>query len=325
MPDVLGIISAVIGTSGLLGNFVVCVVIWRIPHMHTVTNACLFNQAVADFFGSLIFMLVFNIPTLEVLPKGAWGWLYCYLWESESVMWMFLFTSAMSLVLVTLERYLAIVYPFKYRSLFARRWVPAVGIAATWLVGISMGLCIFALIDFSERDNKCKVALPTPTGHRLNNLVQASNVVTFFIPAWTMLFAYIHMAVVLKRGARQTEPVSVRTVVMTHIRSDRARSPESSSGEHIPETQGDSLLRARRNVIKALVLVCLAYFICWLPNTVMLAAHIPGLPYSIATVLAATNSCLNPVIYTIKYSSFRKGLKLLICGKTSTTVHNDHE
>ncbi|XP_022081409.1 beta-1 adrenergic receptor-like [Acanthaster planci] len=323
MVNVLGIISVIIGVLGMVGNCVVCIVIWRIPHMHTVTNAFLCNQAVADLVGSLIFLLFFNIPALERLPPGIRGWLYCYLWKSEATLWMFLFTSAMSLVLVTLERYLAIVYPFKYQVLLTLRWVPALGIAMTWLIGTSVALCIFALIDYSGPDCKCKVAMPPPSGHPLNKIVQATNVVTFVIPAWTMLFAYIHIAIILKRGARQTQPVGAISMVMTQIQNNGAASQPPSSTEPLPETQGDSLLRARRNVIKTLVLVCLAYFICWLPNTVMLAGHFKGLPYSIATVLAATNSCINPVIYTIKYCSFRKGLRILVCGKHSTTVRTD--
>ncbi|XP_071784492.1 trace amine-associated receptor 9-like [Asterias amurensis] len=314
--QVLGAFSAVIGILGVLGNFVVCVAICRVPDMHTVTNAILCNQAVADLLGSVVLMLFFNIPSSETLPDGFSGWLYCYLWKSESILWMFLLTSAISLMLVTLERYLAIVYPFKYQALLACWWVPGIAITITWIFGVGLSLLIFGLITYSEEEKTCIVSLPPTSKNPLNPFVQATNIISFIAPAWTMLFAYIHISVVLKRSARQTDPVPMSTTE-SHLHTGAGSSNSTQTNQ---ETKEESLLRARRNVIKTLILVCVAYFICWLPNTITLAANLSGIPYDIATVFAAANSSINPLIYAIKYKRFRDALKTLFGRKSQRII-----
>ena len=44
----LTIVYSVIFVTGVVGNLSTCIVIWKNPYMHTVTNHYLFNLAVSD-------------------------------------------------------------------------------------------------------------------------------------------------------------------------------------------------------------------------------------------------------------------------------------
>ena len=75
-------------------------------------------------------------------------------------------------------------------------------------------------------------------------------------------------------------------------------------------------VRARRNVIKTFVIVCVTYFICWTPNHVTYLWFFLGgdldfdsAPYFFTVILAFLNMCVNPFIYTFKYHKFQVGLK----------------
>lgn len=48
------IINSILFLSGLLGNALVCFVIWRSLQMHTVVNIFIFNLAFSDFFVILV-------------------------------------------------------------------------------------------------------------------------------------------------------------------------------------------------------------------------------------------------------------------------------
>ena len=114
-----------------------------------------------------------------------------------------------------------------------------------------------------------------------------------------MLVVYIHITVVLKRGAARIEP--------------------GLTADSSPEGQGQSLMRARRNTFKTLLIVFIAFTGCWTPNEVIFLLYSMGVKidftsaiYIITLALVATNSCLNPLIYAIKYKQFQKALKTLL-------------
>ncbi len=60
----------------------------------------------------------------------------------------------------------------------------------------------------------------------------------------------------------------------------------------------------------------------WTPNQVLFFAYNIGFDidfehwlFLLSVALVATNSCVNPVIYGMKYRQFRKGLKQMVCGR----------
>ena len=72
---------------------------------------------------------------------------------------------------------------------------------------------------------------------------------------------------------------------------------------------------AGRNALVTSLMVCCGYVVCWTPVEFMFFLGYVGYPvdftswyYHFAVVLAFTNSCVNPFIYTAKYSEFKQAV-----------------
>ncbi|XP_022087506.1 octopamine receptor 1-like [Acanthaster planci] len=299
----LRVIQSLVGLIGILGNCLVCVVIWRVPVMHTLTNAFIFNQAVVDFVASLLLLLVSNIDLPNRMPPGLAGLLLCYLWVTRFFLWSSFATSTTNLMALTVERYVAIVFPFKHQAYFGQR-LAAVLIAACWGYGFASSGFNLVWVNYSESNGTCQsYTLPEPPVISAFMLLQMN----FLLPVTVMCVAYTHIAVTLKRSARRVAAVAP------------SASASSQRGSTVDvNTIDGSLTRARRNTFKTLVVVFVVYVICWAPNTAIFSLFLLGVPidlngalYIVSLALVVCNSCANPIVYGLKYRQFRKGLKKL--------------
>ncbi|XP_038050833.1 galanin receptor type 2-like [Patiria miniata] len=302
----LTIFQSIVGSLGICGNGLVCLVIAKVPFMHTLTNAFIFNQALIDLFGSLLIVLTSLVPIPDPLPSGTSGVLLCRLWVSGYFNWALFVSSTFNLVALTLERYLAIVFPFRYRALGTRKNA-IVTILAVWLSAF-MFTSYGVFIRYHEA-GQCRqklVAHPEALG-------VAVFVVTYLLPVTIMLVVYVRIAVVLKKGAARIQP------------GPEAAGPSTGQA---PEGPGESLMRARRNTFKTLLIVCVAFTVCWTPNEVAfllfnlgVAVDLTSPLFFVTVAMVSTNSCLNPVIYAMKYKQFRKAMTKFF-GRKDTTGEN---
>ncbi|XP_072047194.1 alpha-1A adrenergic receptor-like [Amphiura filiformis] len=148
----LRVAKSIIGLFGMIGNTLVCLVIHHNHEMHTFTNALIFNQAVIDFLSCVFIFLHSNIPDSGPPSSGIAGHLFCQLWDTPIVLFALLVASTFSLVVITLERYVAIIFPFHYMTLFTRTKT-VVLICCIWIFAF-----IFKLLDmrrYDMLDNKC--------------------------------------------------------------------------------------------------------------------------------------------------------------------------
>ncbi len=291
------IVQCIVGVLGICGNGLVCVVIAKVHFMHTITNAFIFNQAVIDFFGSLLILLSSLIPIPDPIPPGVGGILLCHIWVSQYFNWAFFTTSTFNLVALTLERYLAIVFPFKYQVVGTRRNI-TVALLCVW---ISAFLFVTFNIFLRVLDH----------GRCLQKLVKHPEVlgvatvsVIYMIPVMVMLIVYVHISVVLKKGAGRVGPAPTAATI-------------SGDGGAV-DNQRESLMRARRNTFKTLLIVFITFTVCWTPNCFIFTLFSLGYDidfsstiYLITVAMVSLNSCVNPFIYAIKYKQFRKALKKL--------------
>ncbi|XP_022098630.1 galanin receptor type 2-like [Acanthaster planci] len=292
----LTIFQSIVGITGICGNALVCVVIAKIRFMHTLTNAFIFNQALIDLFGSFMILLNNLVPIPDPLPSNSNGVLLCRLWLSGYFNWALFVSSTFNLVALTLERYLAIVFPFRYQVLGTRKNALII-IVIVWVSAFLF--TSYGVFIRYYKGGQCKqklVAHPEVLG-------VAVFAVTFLLPVIVMLVVYAHITVVLKRGAGRIQPGPAAAVPSTGT---------------APEGQGESLMRARRNTFKTLLLVFVAFTICWTPNEVFFLLFNLGVDvnltstiFFVTVAMVSTNSCLNPFIYAIKYKQFRKALKTL--------------
>ncbi|XP_022097329.1 trissin receptor-like [Acanthaster planci] len=210
--------------------------------------------------------------------------------------------------MLTMERYFAIVHPLKYQAAFAKQPRLKVGvvIAACWIFTIiakSYNITLFEVEDgacVSSAESRSKV------------LGVLTAMVHYVVPVTVMLFAYIRISVELKRRAARLQPalppVDPTAGVST---ADTARPINVLAA---------SLLRARRNVFKMLLIVFVTFLICWTPNQVLFLMFNLGLPLRfdewyilLSVAMVSANCCVNPLIYAFKYQQFRRGLREMFC------------
>ncbi|XP_038046758.1 trissin receptor-like [Patiria miniata] len=303
----LRIFKTIVGIVGILGNGLVCLVIGRVSSMQTRTNAFIFHQAVVDLLGSFMTLLQSEAPLPDPVPNNAFGWVVCHVWYSNFVLFLLFIISTYNLLSLTMERYFAIIHPFKYQAAFAKRprLKVSVIIAACWITAIilkSYNLTIFKMQDgrcVSNAENRSKI------------IGGLTAVLQYIVPVTVMLFAYIRISVELKRGAARVGPAPANVGPAAGASSDDNAQPEGMM---------ESLLRARRNTFKMLWIVFITFLVCWTPNQVIFLLFNLGWKlnfdewyYLLSVVMVAANCCVNPVIYAFKYRQFRKGLRQVFC------------
>lgn len=114
---VVPIFFGLIGITGLLGNGLVVLVVVSNPQMRSTTNILIINLALAD-----LLFVIFCVPftaTDYVLANWPFGDCWC-----KIVQYLIVVTchaSIYTLVLMSLDRFLAVVYPIASRSLRTER------------------------------------------------------------------------------------------------------------------------------------------------------------------------------------------------------------
>lgn len=98
--------------TALIGNGVVCYIVYASPRMRTVTNYFIVNLSVGDVLMSLFCVPFSFFPTL-MLQYWPFGSLLCHLVNySQAVS---VLVSAYTLVAISFDRYIAILWPLRPR------------------------------------------------------------------------------------------------------------------------------------------------------------------------------------------------------------------
>lgn len=114
---IVPVFFGLIGITGLLGNGLVVLVVLSNPQMRSTTNVLIINLAIAD-----LLFVIFCVPftaTDYVLATWPFGDVWCKLVQYFIVVTAH--ASIYTLVLMSLDRFLAVVYPIASRSLRTER------------------------------------------------------------------------------------------------------------------------------------------------------------------------------------------------------------
>ncbi|XP_022102531.1 kappa-type opioid receptor-like [Acanthaster planci] len=300
---ILRIYKTIVGIAGILGNGLVCVVICKVSAMQTRTNAFIFHQAVVDFLGSTLTLLQSEVPLPDPLPNSSLGIFICTIWNSNFVLFLLFVISTFNLLSLTMERYFAIVHPFKYHAAFATRPWLKLGLifAGCWLLAVAIKSYVAVIFEFPN--GKC-VARDIP-GSQVMGILTA--VMQYALPVVVMFFAYIRISVELKRGAARVGPAPMA--------ASSAPTTSNDDASHSAPGMMESLLKARQNTFKMLLIVFITFVVCWTPNQFLFFMFNAGWVvhdkwyYLLSVALVATNCCVNPVIYAFKYRQFRNAVQ----------------
>ncbi|XP_074551431.1 trace amine-associated receptor 13c-like [Halichoeres trimaculatus] len=268
-------------------NLLVIIAISHFRQLHTPTNILLLSLAVSDFLVGLLQMPV------EIFRKtSCWffGDYICFLCNFIP----FIITSASigDMVLISVDRYVAVCDPLRYSSRITERRVK-VCVCLCWLCSVCYNTFILNN-NFrhpgihSSCYGECVVVL---------NFIEGTVdlVVTFIAPISAIIVLY----------------VQVFAAAVTQARAQRSRVTAIRVKLSVSVTAKKSELKA---AITLGVLV-VVYLICFCPFfSLVLSGHSLLRTWFVSFVifLFFFNSCLNPLIYTLFYPWFRKALRLIV-------------
>nr|XP_054767288.1 gastrin/cholecystokinin type B receptor-like [Lytechinus pictus] len=284
------ILQAVFAAIGLAGNLLVMAVLFQRRTTRKSADALIGALAAADFMTSL-FMIPHREP--QTVPDTLIGHLACKVLLSSVFMWVSVMASVFTLTAISVERFIAVVYPlYAKRYLTTRRTITTVIIIWVCCAIINCQSFVVTSVDPSTRN--CIVRYKSMVSQKIFGICVF--LLLFVIPTSIMLLSQILIA-------RELQRQSVRF-------ADDQRTDPSSPAYNI--------LRAKKRVVRLLLIVVSMYIICWAPDHIAFLAfnlHLLDVSFLYSplyhglVVLAFFNSCVNPIIYGVNYPEFRKALR----------------
>ncbi|XP_051780135.1 trace amine-associated receptor 13c-like [Erpetoichthys calabaricus] len=296
---ILYLFAAVVVMLTFFGNLVVIISISHFKQLHTPTNILVLSLAVADFFVGLFIMPFMVIQSIETC--WYFGNIFCLIYTM--LLYILTETSIFNLVMIAIDRYLALCDPLLYSTKITVR-------VATFSVGLIwfLSLCYTCALLFSNGNTEGIIGLDPCPGDCLVVLNSTWGtldlVCSFLLPVSIMITLYAKIFVVAKRHIRA---ISTQQKVFT----EKSRNKLAKKSE--------------RKAAKTLAIVVAVFILCWLPfyiSTILNQFLNLSIPSTIACGflwLAYINSSLNPIIYAFFYPWFQKSLKLMVTFKIFST------
>ncbi|XP_067372080.1 trace amine-associated receptor 13c-like [Channa argus] len=254
--------------------------------LHTPTNLLLLSLAVSDFFiGILMFFQV-------MLIDGCWflGDLMCTMYQYVA----YIVTSASvgTMVLICVDRYVAICYPLLYSTEITHNRVK-VCISLCWLCSVILQTLL--LQDVLKQPGKFNSCFGMCV-FVINYIAGVSDFIfTFILPITVIIVLYMRVFV----------------VAVSQARAMRSHVAAVSHQRFVKVTKKSELKAARTlGVVIVVFLICLCPYYCVALTGQDILINASSAAFVIC--LYYFNSCLNPVIYAVFYPWFRKSMKLIL-------------
>ena len=287
---VYAVFLAVMICFNVIGNSLVCLVIWKKKEKKNLINKLLFHLAIADLLVAAFFIPPCILRHFIGQPTGVTGDLLCKFITGGNLGWAAASASSFILVAIAFERYSATVHPLLSLSRSrSSRLVPIL-----WMLAILMDIPSHVVSVVDVESQMC-----------VNNFPDYTTMRAYYL-AWSF--------------ANSLLPISIMGYLYTRIiMCLRSRVLVTSSASQ-------TVSRSRYKVTKMLISVSVIFISCWTPPVVLcvLSPVIPGgyaTVYPVATASALLNSCLNPLVYSLHSQQFRKNVaSVLPCSNNRQTT-----
>lgn len=269
-------------------NLLVIISISHFRQLHTPTNLLLLSLATSDLLVGLLVMPVETVRFIETC------WLLGDLLCALSYIVGFTLTSASvgNMVLISIDRYVAICYPLQYPSKVTRSRVEA-SVCMLWASSLLYnGLILKDHLSQPNRYNSCYGECLVV----INYVPGAVDlIVTFVGPCSVIVVLYARVFVVAVSQAR---------AMQTHITA-----VVGGSGNLCAKK---SEKKAARTLGVVILIFLISFCPYYYPSIAGQDISNDASSWAIVSWLLYFNSCLNPLIYTFFYPWFRKTIKFIV-------------
>lgn len=300
---------SVVVLVAILGNCLVMAAVYQNSKIQTVTNYLIVNMAVADVFYTLI-----AVPPLyfEVFQLYKW----CFDSHAKRVyfckvvhfgQYFFMTVSVLTLATIAIDRFFAIAKPM--RRIFTKQAFYCI-VSSIWIIGgaVAAPMIYVKKIKYDNTSNNyfcdedwSPAFQDTHQASRTYTLVLFS--VVYCVPFFAMSIMY---TIICKKLWTRKIP-----------------------GEQNKQTC-KTLLESRKKVVKMLIVVLIAFIVCWLPIQIQsfIWEYDQTVKFSPVTVfvfmfLMRAHSSLSPCIYAMFSANYRAGFKKALC-YCCMTKNNDY-
>ncbi|XP_062420794.1 trace amine-associated receptor 13c-like, partial [Pungitius pungitius] len=264
-------------------NLMVIISISHFKQLHTPTNLILLSLAVSDLFVGLF--MIFQIMIID----GCWllGDLMCSLWLILSS----IITSASigTMVLISVDRYVAICYPLHYFTKIQPKRVQ-VCVCLCWMfAALFNSLLLKDNLEQPGRYNFCIGECVFEMNY-IANLFDL--ILSFLFPITVIVILYIRIFGVALHQAR-----AMRSHIAFVITKITAKKSEMKAARSL-------------GAVVVVFLICVFPYYCFAltsQNNLYTTSSV-----TIVIWLFHFNSFLNPLIYAILYPWFRKSIKVIV-------------
>ncbi|XP_048764554.1 allatostatin-A receptor-like isoform X2 [Ostrea edulis] len=290
IPAIFGLIVIL----GFVGNVLVIFVVWSYKQMQNTTNILIVSLAVAD-----LFFIIFCVP-FTAASYAMWYWPFGAVWckIANFLMHVSAYASVWTLVLLSLDRYLAVVHPIPSMRLRNRRNTYLL-VYMTWTFIFCGNVPIFlqyGVVDYNWMGFQRSACL---------NLSGVKNKLVLKI-FYGCFFAFGYMI-----------PLTLICLLYGFLLKRLLYGVVPGGSQ-----RADSL-KAKKRVTKMVVIVVLIFALCWLPIQVIFLVQYLNTDFEVtiessaihmaANCLAYMNSCVNPILYAFLSENFRRSFRRLIC------------
>lgn len=285
--------------------------------MRGVTNFFLANLAVADLCVGIF--CVYQTLTNYIMNSWLLGSFFCKLYMFVHA--LSYTASIMILVLVCIERYLAIVHPIKCRSILTRSRLRII-VMIVWILAAVYASPRFIYVDTIHHELNSGsidiICIPNIKKNNKNIFDTVNLIILYLLPLLLMTILYTRIAIGLWKSS---SAFCTNGIINKNNHHSSNKYNNSHRMNHV-NSSSKNILRARRGVIKMLVAVVFIFAICNLPQQIRIfwLHWDPSYNFSsnFSTILTVStflisymNSCLNPLLYAFLSRNFRRAMKEL--------------
>ena len=285
-PELLKKLQMSIGTFGMSTNIAVIIVLLNDRTMLKLnTNIYIMCQSLVDLLLATTLIITNLIENDGRYFEGPADTLLCLLWLSRIMLFGLVTSSVYNLVVLTVERYLAIVWPVWHKLHMNRKWVVA-SVAVAWIYGVWFHV-VTKIPTARVSEGRC--LLYQWPSVAIGRLAGSMTVFVMYFAPLTIIFAtYGHMVYTLRTRVN----------------------PEDATG---------GMSRAIRNVIRTMVIVTIGLILCLTINQMYFLLFNLGFNldlqselYHSAVLLSLVNCTINPFIYLVTYQAYQRALLKLL-------------
>lgn len=256
--------------------------------LHTPTNILILSLAFSDLFVGFLLM-----PVEIIYIESCWylGDILCTLYYV--VDYIITSTSVANMVLISVDRYIAICDPLHYHTKVTKKRTQT-SVFLCWVCSVIYRL--FLLHDHLEKPGQSNSCLGECVVV-INYIAGVVDLVfTFIIPIVIIIVLYVKVFVAVVSQAR---------AIQSHIIAVTAQ----RSG---PVAMKKTEMKAARTLGVVIVVFLFCFCPYYFPTLAGEDTSVDASSAAFEIWLAHFNSCLNPVIYALFYPWFRKCVRLIL-------------